>query len=82
MNMGPTRPETSVNSYHTKQRNIAQERRSHLTVCLIVNKYPVFMVAEATQSSALVPIPSQMKQVENLQPSFFNSIIFLPSFLN
>jgi hypothetical protein len=28
--MGPTRPETSVNSCHTTPRNIPEERRSHV----------------------------------------------------
>jgi hypothetical protein len=27
--MGPTRPETSVNNYHTTPRNISEERRCH-----------------------------------------------------
>jgi hypothetical protein len=27
--MGPTRPETSVNNYHTTPRNTPEERRSH-----------------------------------------------------
>jgi hypothetical protein len=32
--MGPTRPETSVNNYHTTPRNIPEERRSYLIIVI------------------------------------------------
>jgi hypothetical protein len=34
LKIGPTRPETSVNYYHTTPRNIPEERKSHGKVCL------------------------------------------------
>jgi hypothetical protein len=34
--MGPTRPETSVNNYHTTPRNIPEERRSQ---CVLYSVY-------------------------------------------